>query len=261
MTEKKIGLALSGGGARGFAHVGVLKVLVDSGVRFDMVAGTSAGSIIGGALAAGMSVDELLLMARNVGWTDLGRPSLSPLGFFSNEPMGRYLASYLPATRFEDLKFPFAAIACDLDTGGEVVCKDSGDMIESIRASCAVPGVFVPITADDGRTLVDGGAVKPLPCDTLREMGADIVIAVDVLACGSNFRSKPRTGLGVAFQSALTLIRAAARLQHFHADIVISPEISHLRPDEIGKRDEFIELGERAARERLDEILSILNNS
>lgn len=258
MAEKRIGLALSGGGARGFAHVGVLKVLVESGVRIDMVAGTSAGSIIGGALAAGMSVDEILEMSRNVGWTDLGRPSLSPLGFFSNEPMGRYLAKCLPAKRFEDLPLPFAAIACDLDTGGEIVLKNSGDVIEAIRASCSVPGVFVPVTTADGKMLVDGGAVKPLPCDTLREMGADIVIAVDVLACGSNFRSKPRTGLGVTIQSALTLIRSAARLQHFHADIVIAPELAHLRPDEIGKREEFIELGENAAQDNLDALRSIL---
>lgn len=257
MAEKKVGLALSGGGARGFAHVGVLKVLIENGVRVDMIAGTSAGSIMGGALAAGMSIGEILDMSRNIGWTDLGRPSLSPLGLFSNEPMGRYLAKYFSTTRFEELSLPFAAIACDLATGGEVVYKETGDVIEAIRASCAVPGVFLPVDTADGRTLVDGGAVKPLPCDTLRDMGADVVIAVDILACGSNFRSKPRTGIGVAFQSALTLIRAAARLQHFHADIVIAPEIAHLRPDEIGKRDEFIELGEKAGIENLDAVQNL----
>lgn len=260
MGRKKVGLALSGGAARGFAHIGVLKMLIENDIPIDMVAGTSAGSIVGGALASGMSIDQMIEMARNIGWTDAGRPSLSPLGLFSNEPMGRYLAKYFPVTRFEELPIPFAAIACDLETGDEVVMNDEGDVIFAIKASCAVPGVFVPPTDSEDRMLVDGGAVRPLPCGILTKMGADIVIAVDVLACGSSFRSKPRTALGVTIQAAMTIIRTVSKNQHYKADIVIKPEIAHLRPDELGKRDEFIELGIEAAKVRIDEIKNLIRN-
>lgn len=254
MARKKIGIALSGGAARGFAHVGVLKVLVENGIPIDMVAGTSAGSIIGGAVASGMSIDDIENMARSVGWTDIGRPSLSPLGLLSNEPLGRYLAMHFPVTRFEEMPIPFAAIACDLQTGDEVALKDKGDAIFAIKASCAVPGIFTPSTDEEDRMLVDGGAVRPLPCSILTKMGADVIIAVDVLACGSTFRSKPRTALGVSIQAAMTIIRTVSRNQHYRADIVIKPEIAHLRPDELGKRDEFIKLGEDAALAMIDSI-------
>lgn len=257
MSRKKIGLAFSGGAARGFAHIGVLKVLIENDIPIDMVAGTSAGSIVGAALASGMSIDEMLKMADSIRWGDVGRPSLSPMGLLSSVPMGRYLARHFPVDRFEDLKIPFAAVACDPMTGEEVVLKDEGDLIHAIRASCAVPGVFVP-PKDAGRILVDGGAVKPLPCDIVRELGADVVIAVDVLTCGSSFRSSPRTALGVTIMSAMTLIRMATIFQHVHADIVIAPEIAHLRPDELSKRDEFIQLGAVSARAGLAEIKQIV---
>jgi NTE family protein len=257
MGRKKVGLALSGGAARGFAHIGVVKVLVENDIPIDMVAGTSAGSIVAAALASGLSIDEMLKMADGIGWSDVGRPSLSPMGLLSNAPLGRYLARHLPVDRIEDLKIPFAAVACDPMTGEEVVLKDKGDLIHAIRASCAVPGIFVP-PKDGGRILVDGGATKPLPCDTVRDLGADVVIAVDVLACGSNFRSNPRTALGVTIMSAMTLIRMATMFQHIYADVVIAPEIAHLRPDELGKRDEFIQLGEASALKSLDEIRTYL---
>lgn len=258
MGRKKVGLALSGGAARGFAHVGVLKVLIENDIPIDIVAGTSAGSIVGAALASGMSIDEMLNMSDAIGWGDVGRPSLSPMGLLSNAPLGRFLARHFPVDRIEDLKLPFAAVACDPMTGDEVVLKDEGDLFSAIRASCAVPGIFVPGREKGGRLLVDGGATNPLPTDTVRKMGADIVIAVDVLACGSNFRTNPRTALGVTIMSAMTLIRMATMFQHIHADAVIAPEIAHLRPDELGKRDEFIKLGEAAAIKQIDEIRKIL---
>ncbi len=257
MVRRKVGLAFSGGAARGFAHLGVLKVLIENGIPIDMVAGTSAGSIVAAALASGMSVKEMLKMADGIGWKDVGRPSLSPLGLLSNAPLGRYLARHFPVDRIEELKLPFAAVACDPLTGEEVVLKDAGDLIFAVRASCAVPGIFAP-PKDGGRFLVDGGTTKPLPCDTVRDLGADVVIAVDVLACGSNFRSNPRTALGVTIMSAMTLIRMATIFQHMHADVVITPAIAHLRPDELGKRDEFIKLGEAAAEAHLDEIRKLI---
>ncbi|MEO6656467.1 MAG: patatin-like phospholipase family protein [Pyrinomonadaceae bacterium] len=259
-THKNIGLALSGGGARGFAHIGVLKVLVEHNIPIDMIAGTSAGSIIGGAYAAGMSVDELISMASKVGWTNMTRPSLSPLGLLSNAPMGKFLAKYFPVSRFEDLLIPFSAVACDFEKGEEAVFKDAGDLIFAIRASCAVPGVFAPLKNANGRLFVDGGVIAPMPTDAVRQMGAEIVFAVDLLACGATFRTRPRTAIGMLFQSAMSLLRAASRNQHYHADIVIEPQIAHLRPDEISKRDEFISLGEAAALEAIDKIKAVIES-
>jgi len=259
MERKKIGLALSGGGARGFAHVGVLKVLDEHNIPIDMIAGTSAGSVVGGALAAGMSVDEIVAMTQKVRYSKLIRPSLSIRGMLSNAPLGNLLRRHFPVTRFEDLAIPFAAVAYDPANGETVILKDSGDLITAIRASCSVPGLFAPVKDANGRRLVDGGVTMVMPVDLVREMGADIVIAVDVLTCGERFESSARTGLSIAVRSVLALIRATSLHQQQHADVVIVPQVAHLRPDEIGRRDEFIELGEQAARSHIDEIKSLLD--
>lgn len=258
MERKKIGLALSGGAARGFAHLGVLKALDDHGISIDYVAGTSAGSFVGGALASGMSVDEMLRIGREIGWFNMTGLSYSPKGLLSNAPMGNFIKKNFPVREISEMKIPYAAVACDLTTGEEVILKDSGDLAFAIRASCAVPGVFMPLEDDKGRILVDGGVVAPIPTETVKNMGADLVIAVDLLASGSTFRGAPKTMVGMLFQSALMLLRAASINQHYRADVVIIPPIAHLRPDEINKRDEFIELGEKAALEKIDEIISLL---
>jgi len=260
MGRKTVGVALSGGGARGFAHLGVLKVLEEHGITIDYLAGTSAGSIVGAAIASGMTVDQVVEMSKLVTWPKMAGLSYSPKGMFSNLPMGRFLEQNLPAQKFEDLKIPFAAIACDLETGDEVVFKESGDLATAVRASCAIPGAFMPVMADGGRPLIDGGVVAPMPVDAVRSLGADIVIAVDLLNSGSTFTSSPRTLLGVFIQSAMMIVRTAARQQHYHADIVIVPRIAHLRMDQISKRDEFIRLGEEAGRERIDEIKALIED-
>ena len=258
MSRKKIGLALSGGGARGFSHVGVLAVLAEHGIQIDMIAGTSAGSIVGGAFASGMNADEIAEMAAKVGWMNMTRPSLSPLGLLSSVPMTRFLTQHFPVTKFEEAALPFAVMAYDLEGGEEVVLKDTGDMIQAIRASCAVPGVFTPVREAGGRLLVDGGVVAPMPTDAVRQMGADVVIAVDLMACGAAFRTRPRTAVGMMFQSAMALLRAASRNQQYQADVIIEPAIAHLRPDEISKRDEFIALGRAAADEKIGDIKSLI---
>jgi NTE family protein len=258
MTEKKIGLALSGGGARGFSHVGVLKALVENDIPIDLVAGTSAGSFVGGAFAAGMTPDEIIEIGRKISWFGVAGFSYSPRGLLSNATLGTFISTHFPVTRFEDLKLPFAAVACDLETGEEIVLRDEGDLATAIRASCAIPGVFVPVTGVDGRTLIDGGVVSPMPTGPARDLGADIVIAVDLLTCGSTYWGRPSTLLGMFFQSAMMMLRTASKNQHYRADIVIEPQIAHIRPDEIAKRDELVALGEKAALEKIDEIKRLL---
>lgn len=242
----KVGLALSGGGARGFAHVGVLKALLQNGITFDVIAGTSAGSIVGAAIAAGMSVDELYAMSRRIGWLKFMRPSLSPLGLFSNEPLGNFLKREIGIDRIEELGTPYAAVTYDLTDGREIVYKDKGDLIFAIRASCAVPGVFAPLRTSEKHLIVDGGVTTVLPARVVREMGADFVIAIDVLSSGEHFRSAPWNAMAMSIRSAMALLRQTAAVQQKLADIVIVPEIAHIRPDQINRREELFTLGEQA---------------
>lgn len=258
MDQRKIGIALSGGGARGFAHIGVLKALTDHNIPIDVVSGVSAGSFVGGAFAAGLTANEIVEIGRKIGWFGVAGFSYSPRGLLSSAAMGSFIEKNFPATKFEDLKLPFAAVACDLATGEAVVLRDTGDLSFAIRASCAIPGVFVPMVDADGRSLIDGGAATPMPTKAVKKLGADIVIAVDVLTCGSTFWEAPSTLVGTFFQSAMLMIRNASKNQHYRADIVIEPQIAHIRPDEISKRDELIELGEAAALKIIDDLKRLI---
>src|ERR1043165_4155266 len=183
----RIGLALSGGAARGMAHVGVLRALLENDIPIDCIAGTSAGSIVGGAFAAGMPIDEIAEFGRKLRWRDIGRMTMSRLGVQSNERLEQYLRARLAVTKFEDLAIPFAAVATDFKTGEAVVLKDRGDVPFAIRASCTIPGWYVPGLDHEGRQLVDGGLVAVVPSSVTRSLGADLVIAVDVNREGATF--------------------------------------------------------------------------
>ena len=260
MSRKTIGLALSGGGARGFAHVGVLKSLVENDIPIDFVAGTSAGSFVGGAFAAGMSPDDIIAAGTGFNWFRIAGLSYSPRGLLSNAKIRDFFSQHFPDGTFEGLKLPFAAVACDLDSGEEVILKGKGDFTIAIRASCAIPGVFAPVDDGTGRLLIDGGVVSPVPINAIKQFGPDIVIAVDLMACGATFGGRPRTLLGTLFQSAMLLLRSASRNQHYAADVVIEPKIAHIRPDQMRKRDELFELGMAAAEEKLNEIRRLIDD-
>src|SRR5438552_18605575 len=150
----RIGLALSGGAARGIAHIGVLRALEENAIPVDAIAGASAGALIGGAYAAGLSIAQLEAMARKFRWRHMGRLSFSRLGLQSNAPMEKFLRARLPVTRFEDLKIPFAAVATDLGNGTAVVLRDSGDIPLAIRASNCLPAFNLPVRDDEGRGMV-----------------------------------------------------------------------------------------------------------
>lgn len=255
---KKVGLALSGGAARGFAHLGVLKVLVENDIPIDFLSGTSAGSVAGAAFAAGLSVEQIAEIGKKMSWFKMTGFSYSAKGLLSNAAMGKFFKSEFPVQKFEDLPIPFAAVACDLETGEEVVLTE-GDLIEAVRASCAIPGIFAPVEINE-RILIDGGVVAAVPTKAVKKLGAEIVVAVDVLASGATYWGKPSTLIGILFQSTMMLLRAASKAHHYRADVVIIPQIAHLRPDEIGKMDEFIKAGEKAALEKIDEIKALLES-
>ena len=254
----RLGLALSGGAARGLAHVGVLKVFAEEGLRVDCVAGTSAGALVGGALASGMSVEELERLGRSLRWRDFGRVTLSRLGVQSNASLEDYVRARFPVTRFEELAIPFAAVATDLKTGAAVVMRDEGDVAFAVRASCAIPGWYVPVTDAEGRQLVDGGLVANLPVSVVRALGAEVVVAVDVNHEGAKFMGPPTSVVGVLLQSMLVVQRVACEHQRQLADVCVSPRVGHLRWDELARASEFIEAGEEAARASIPALKELL---
>ncbi len=256
----KIGLALSGGAARGMAHVGVLRALLENDIRIDCVAGTSAGSIVAGAFASGMTIDEITDFGRQLRWRDIGRVTMSRLGIQSNERLEQYLRARLPITKFEEMPIPFAAIATDLATGGPVVMKDTGDVPFAIRASCTIPGWYVPVLDQEGRQLVDGGLVAVIPSTFTRALGADIVIAVDVNSEGATFITPSSSVIGVLLQSMMVVQKTASRHQLEMADFVISPKIGHIRWDEMGRADELIEAGYQVGLESISGIRTLVES-
>ncbi len=258
VSRPKLGLALSGGAARGFAHLGVYKVLKEHNIEINFITGTSAGSFAGGALAAGLSVDEIIEIGKEISWYRMSKLNFSAKGLISNSPIAELIKKRFPSNDFKDLKTPFGAIATNLESGKEMVFKDEGDLGFAICASCAIPGIFAPLVDASGKQYIDGGIVANVPSQAARDMGADIVIAVDVLSCGATYWGTPSSLVGIFFQSAMMVIRSASMAHHHVSDLVIAPEIAHLRPDEIGKMEEFVALGEKAAREKIDEIKALV---
>jgi NTE family protein len=259
--QPRIGLALSGGAARGNAHVGVLRAFAENNIRIDCVAGTSAGSLVGGALAAGMPLDDIEEFGRKLRWRDIGRVTMSRLGIQSNERLEQYLRARLPVCRFEDLQMPFAAVATELKTGAAVVMRDYGDVPFAIRASCAIPGWYVPVTDESGRQLVDGGLVAVIPSTVARSLGADIVIAVDVNGAGATFIGPSSSVIGVLFQSMLVVQKTASHYQLQSSDLVIQPKVSNIRWDEIGRADELIAAGYEAGLESIPRIREVIDKA
>ena len=254
----RVGLALSGGAARGIAHVGVLRALVENDIPIDAIAGASAGALIGGCFAAGVSVERLVDMAATFRWRHTQRPSFSRLGLQSNARMEKFLRANLPATRFEDLKIPFAAMATDLMKGELIVFRDRGDLPFAIRASCAIPFFMAPVEDEEGRLLIDGGIVQNLPIGQTRALGADIVIGIDVNFDGIRFFDRPHTALGVLAHTFIAVERIVSNQERADADLLIVPRVGHIRWDQTRRSKELVECGYQAGLESIAAIKSAI---
>lgn len=176
----KIGLALGSGSARGLAHIGVLRAIKEAGINIDVIAGTSMGALIGSVFAAG-KLDGLTTRFLDFDWKSiitLLDPVFPRSGLIDGQKITDFVRTHMPATNIEDLPIPFRAVATCIMSGEEVVFG-TGDLIEAVRASISVPGIFTPVRSD-GRVLVDGGLVNPVPVSVVRAMGADLIIAVDL---------------------------------------------------------------------------------
>ncbi|HEV7474812.1 MAG TPA: patatin-like phospholipase family protein [Pyrinomonadaceae bacterium] len=258
-AQPRIGLALSGGAARGIAHIGVLRALAEKNIKIDCIAGTSAGSLVGGAYASGLSLDEIEAIGHKLRWRDVGRMTVSRLGVQNSARLEDFLRALLPVNRFEDLKTSLAIIATDLRSGDPVVFRDQGDIAFAIRASCAIPGWYVPVVHEDGRQLLDGGLVAMIPTVFARELGADIVIAVDVNAEGATFLGPPQSVIGIILQSMLVVQRTVSAHQLREADVVVKPRVGHIRWDELNKSNELIKAGYEAGLESIEAIQQLID--
>lgn len=272
----RIGLALGGGGARGFAHIGILKVFEENKISISTMAGTSFGSIIGGlyALYPSISIVEersseflsspsfnrirsnyLKGMAREKRRAGIGAISLSRQAFIKEEDYLGIMRSLAGNKFFEDTKIPFAATATDI-LNGKGIILDKGTLDIAFAASCSIPGIFPPVFSE-GRVLVDGGWSLRVPIEAARMLGADIVIAVDTTE-GMNEETDLGSGLGILLRSDMVTRHLLGAIQLKTAEIIIRPDLRGILWDSFHKARDAARAGEEAARGMMDEILSII---
>lgn len=252
MSEQdiKIGLALGAGGSRGLAHIGVLEFLQKEGINIDMVAGTSIGSLIGGLFACGLPLKYVKGLARGIQWDQITDVTFPRLGLLKGEKLFQFVELITKKKDIEDLDLPYAAVSCDIENGEMIVLKE-GSLASAIRASTSIPGIFVPYSYR-GKKLVDGGVLERVPVNTVREMGADIVIAVDVGI--NNICNSVENMFDVLFNAFDIVQNQYESLRKLNCEVVIRPELKELSPFDLDQVDYCIDAGYREAETKLDEI-------
>jgi NTE family protein len=252
-----IGLALGGGFARGYAHLGVLRVFEQEGIPISCISGSSIGSILGAAYASGAPIPLIIRKCREIRFRDFARWRVSRFGLACNDRLGALVDRLFDSRQFEDLLIPTAIVATDLGTGDPVIFK-RGSLADAIRASCAFPGLFEPIQIGT-RCLADGGLVAPVPTRAARELGAQIVVGISV-GLHDGQRGAPTN----IFQVVSRAVSAAQKHQleawERHANIVLRPSVQSLSWDDFARIDEAIEAGTAAARSALPPIRKLLNS-
>ncbi|UFJ42066.1 patatin-like phospholipase family protein [Brevibacillus humidisoli] len=251
----KVGLALGAGGARGLAHIGVLKAFEDRHVPVDFVAGSSMGSFIGALYANGIQphmMEKLALHLKRKHWLDITVPNL---GFVAGEKVKQLIQLLTHGKKIEELKIPLAVVATDIETGERVVFRE-GPIDQAVRASISIPGIFVPERVGD-RLLVDGGVIDRVPITVAREMGADIVIAVDVAQF--DVKIEVNSIFDVIAQTIDVMEREILRHRMLSADMVIRPNVGHYSSIAYSGVAEIIAEGERMALEHVEQIKQLMD--
>ena len=250
----KIGLVLGAGSSKGFAHIGVLKILESNKIPIHMIVGTSVGSIVGSLYAYGYDAFQLQKLSFSIEKGDIIDLTVPDNGFIKGEKLEEFINKRLKYTPIEKLRIPFYAVATDIQTGQEIVFG-KGNTGMAVRASSSIPGIFRPVKIADG-TYVDGGVVSPVAVDAARRFGADIVIAVDIST--SVERTIPENTIETILQSLNITYSKLASIQLSHADVVIKPKVGHIGSADFSKRHEAILEGEKAALEALPKIMEIM---
>jgi NTE family protein len=269
----KVGLALGSGAALGMAHIGVIKALREADIPIDMIAGTSMGALVGACYAAEgkiADVEELAVTANLRKITRLMDPKFTLIrtGFLHGGRVENFLKPIIGDRDVNQCKIPFAAVATDIRSGSQVILT-RGSLLKAVRASISIPGVFVPVNYD-GRYLVDGGALNPVPADVVKSMGATFVIAVNVLTdprkrvhmgLTGNIKSSRAPGIiNTLIQSIYMMEYEMVRASILKADILIEPDVSKIEVYEFHRGPEAIEAGYKAAVDVIPEINKLLNS-
>jgi NTE family protein len=246
----RLGLALGGGAARGFAHIGVIKVLEAQGIIPDLIVGTSAGAVVGALYAAGNNGFELQKLAHKLDETKLTDWSVPDRGVLKGEGLQKFVNDAVAQRPIEGLKKPFAVVATDLNSGESILFR-TGNTGMAVRASATVPGVFRPV-AINGHEYVDGGLSSLVPVHGARQMGADVVIAIDISAPPGN--QPVRGTLDILLQTFTIMGQNLARYELKEADVVIRPQVGKVGSTDFLARHDSILEGEKAAQAALPQI-------
>lgn len=246
-VKPRLALVLGGGAVRGFAHIGVIKVLEAQGITPDMVVGTSAGSVVGALYAAGYSGFELQKIALKLEEDNVGDWTIPDRGFIKGEALQSFVNKSVQNKPIEKLRKPFAAVATDLQSG-EMTVFARGNTGQAVRASSSIPGVFQPVSIN-GRDYVDGGLTSPVPVRAARNMGADVVIAVDI--SGKPKYRKVDSMLDMLLQTFGIMGQSISSRELLESDVVIRPNTGGMGSAEFEKKHEAILEGERAAQAAL----------
>ena len=252
----KLGLALGGGAARGFAHIGVLQVLEEEGIKPSLVVGTSAGSVVASFYASGKTGQQLQWLADTMDetqFTDWANP-FSGRGILRGEALGKYINSQLNGMKIEDMKLPLGIVATDLRTGDGILFR-RGDVATAVRASSAVPSVFEPVQIA-GKDFVDGGLVSPVPVRYAREMGAEVVLAVDISSRPED--AKTTDMLKVLLQTFSIMSKSISQLELTQADVVVRPALPDIGSTEFSARKKSIEAGRAAMKQAMPQLRALL---
>ena len=256
VREPVIAIALGGGGAKGFAHIGVLKVLESHGIKPKIVTGTSAGSFVGSIYASGKTPYQMQQIAQQLKESDLRDLTLNSQGIVLGQKLQDYVNRNVANKPIEQFPIRFAAVATRLDNGkkAEFIKGNAG---QAVRASCSIPNVFVPATIGNTK-YVDGGLVSPIPVQTARDMGADIVIAVDISARPSG--SQPMNMWGLLDQTINIMGQQSINNELAQANIVIQPKVGHLGTLDLKSSNQAILEGEKAAQGKIIAIQTAITN-
>ena len=247
---KKIGLAFGGGGARGFALIGVVRALEEEGITFDYIAGTSIGSVMGAMLAYGLTSEKMQEIATKIRIKDI-RKSKIPLMPSSTEALEDIIKSIVGDINIEDLKTPFCAVAVDMKTGDEVDITQ-GNLSKALAGSCAVPTVFHAVEFED-KLLFDGSLQNTIPADVLRKLGCDAVISVDINSTRGNGTQSTKY-FDLIMSSIDIMMKSNAIKGYLNSDLIIKPNLKRFRASKTDGMLEMIEEGYIATKEKIPEI-------
>jgi len=249
-----IGLALGSGGARGFAHLGVIKVLRENGIPIDLIAGSSMGAMVGCFYGAGLDIDRLYTLAKAFKRKYYLDFTVPKMGFISGKRVKDLIRIFTHGKELQDLDIPVAVVATDLVSGEKVVFKD-GPISNAVRASIAIPGIFTPEKLN-GRLLIDGGVIDRIPVSVVKDMGADIIIAVDVSHVNTN--TEITSIFDVIMQSIDIMQMELVTNREIASDIMIRPRVEMYSSRAFTNINDIISIGEEETRKQMAKIQTVI---